>query len=358
MISKTEFDEILAKITEHNVRDIMFLSGKSPKYFIGNKIAEHKLEKALTDEDIIEIANILLIKKDVDLETFCSVDVAYQTHAARFRANICKAIGSIRIVMRVIPNEVRVINELNLPEQVRKITRLKSGLVLIGGGTRQGKSTTIAAILEEINLTRSTHIITLENPIEHIYEPKLSIISQCEVADDIKDYKSALRAVLRQSCDIVMVGEIQDAETFEAALIAAETGHLVISSFSAGSIQSILTKILIYYPYEQRQMLFNRLARTLKYIFVQEMLPVINADNENFFVPRFEIFDMQSLVKIVKKEFLAKAFDDIYDYAKENCLFLALKPFDLYTKLLYKKGLIDLDTLKRNTGSSKRVLPA
>ncbi len=204
----------------------------------------------------------------------------------RFRVNIFQQRGSYSIVMRVIPREIPTFEALNLPPQLKNICELRNGLVLITGPTGSGKSSTLAAIIDRINETKSYHIITIEDPIEFMHKHKKSTINQREIGSDAKDFASALRAALRQAPKVILVGEMRDLETTEVALEAAETGHLVLSTLHTIDASKTVDRIIGLYPKNEERVIRTRLAQTFRYIVSQRLIP--RADGKGR-VPAVEI---------------------------------------------------------------------
>lgn len=204
----------------------------------------------------------------------------------RFRVNIFQQRGSYSIVMRVIPREIPTFESLNLPPQLKDICELRNGLVLITGPTGSGKSSTLAAIIDRINETKSYHIVTIEDPIEFMHKHKKSTINQREIGSDAKDFASALRAALRQAPKVILVGEMRDLETTEIALEAAETGHLVLSTLHTIDASKTVDRIIGLYPKNEERVIRTRLAQTFRYIVSQRLIP--RADGKGR-VPAVEI---------------------------------------------------------------------
>ena len=357
MKTKAQLDGFLSNLVEANVSDVIFSAGRFPDCRKGNELFDYKIRNVLKAEDTVNIANILLSRKDIDWDKFHSTEVSYEIPCARFRASIYKVRQKIRIVMRIIPSEIRLIDDLSLPSSIKDIAKLQSGLVLVAGKTRQGKSTTVAAITEEINRTRQAHIITLESPIEYVYEDKLSLISQCEVEDDIKDYATALRAALRQSPDVIMIGEIRDAATFEEALMAAETGHLVLSTIHTRDVQTTFDRIIGYYPNVEKAATASRLSHNLQTIIVQRLLPrnkQLDSESQYDSIPAVEIFSMSPGLR----QFISSGekLNEIVSYMEKEGKHYGMQSFDQHIKELYEQGLIDMDTLKAHASNPDQIL--
>jgi len=204
----------------------------------------------------------------------------------RFRVNIFQQRGSYSIVMRVIPREIPSFESLNLPPQLQEICNLRNGLVLVTGPTGSGKSSTLAAIIDRINETKSYHIVTIEDPIEFMHKHKKSTINQREIGSDAKDFASALRSALRQAPKVILVGEMRDLETTEIALEAAETGHLVLSTLHTIDASRTIDRIIGLYPKNEERVIRTRLAQSFRYIISQRLIP--RADGKGR-VPAVEI---------------------------------------------------------------------
>lgn len=191
---------------------------------------------------------------------------------ARFRVNIFRQRGSTRFVVRIINQTIPTIEELNLPQTVKYISEFERGLVLVTGITGSGKSTTLASMINHINLTRNLHIITLEDPIEYLIRDRKSIVSQRELGIDMHSFSDSLRATLRQDPDVILVGEMRDRETMETALLAAETGHLVFSTLHTMDAQETINRIIAQFPPHQQEQVRRQLASVLKAVISQRLL--------------------------------------------------------------------------------------
>jgi twitching motility protein PilT len=195
------------------------------------------------------------------------VDFGYQfKDQGRFRVNVYYELGSISAALRLIPNKIRTIDELQLPPIFHTFTQFKQGLVLLTGPTGEGKSTTLAAMIEEINQTRAEHVLTIEDPIEYVYQPQKSVISQREIHQDTHSWEIALRSALREDPDVVLVGEMRDYETIAAAITVAETGHLVLATLHTNSASQTIDRIIDVFPEHQQAQVRQQLAMTLQAI--------------------------------------------------------------------------------------------
>ncbi len=202
------------------------------------------------------------------------VDLAYSVAGlGRFRCNTFQQRGTIGMIFRVIPMRVQTIDQLLLPEVLKKVAAEERGLVLVTGTTGSGKSTTLAAMLDEINATRTAHIMTVEDPIEYLHRDKMSIISQREIGVDTTSFSQALRSALRQDPDVILVGEMRDFETIETALLAAETGHLVFSTLHTVDATETINRIVAVFPPHHQQQIRIQLAGVLKAVVSQRLIP-------------------------------------------------------------------------------------
>lgn len=227
------------------------------------------------------------------------LDFSYQLeNKARFRINAYFQKGSASLALRLIDARVKSIDELKLPAMCHQITKLKQGFVLLTGPTGSGKSTTLAAMIEEINTSRAEHIVTIEDPIEFLYTPKKSLISQREMNQDTHSWTLALKSVLREDPNVVLVGEMRDYETIAAALTVAETGHLVFATLHTNSAAQSIDRIIDVFPENQQPQVRNQLASTLEAVFAQRLVPALAGGR----VPALETMLASSAVRNTIRE--------------------------------------------------------
>jgi twitching motility protein PilT len=261
------------------VSDLILSPGSFPMVEVSGKLTPVKISgmPPLTPEDTRRIAYELIEgnKQAVDaLQTLGSCDVSYRVPGrCRFRVNIFQQRGSHAIVMRVIPQAIPTLGELNLPPQLAEIADLQNGIVLVTGPTGSGKSSTLAAVLDRINETHAYHILTIEDPIEFMHRHKRSIVHQRELHSDTPSFALALRAALRQAPKVILVGEMRDKETIEIALEAAETGHLVMSTLHTIDASKTVERIIGAFPMGEQQIIRNRLAKSFRAIISQRLIP-------------------------------------------------------------------------------------
>jgi twitching motility protein PilT len=258
---------------EKGASDIHFQVGYLPLYRFNGDLVELRY-KVLTPSDTEAIARMLL-ETDPRQEAleWNELDLAYELPGeGRFRVNISRQRRFYNVVLRVIPPQVRSFEDLNLPGVLRDIAQLTRGFVLVTGATGQGKSTTLATMIQEVNCTRKAKIVTVEDPIEFVFTHDKSIITQREVGTDTKSFPEALRAALRQDPDVIMVGEMRDLETVDTSLKAAETGHLVFSTIHTNDVTSTVNRLVSFFPTEEQLQVRARLAENLKAVVSLRLL--------------------------------------------------------------------------------------
>lgn len=216
----------------------------------------------------------------------------------RFRVNVYTAKGEIAACMRLIPARIKSMEELNLPDVFSTFTQKSQGLILVTGPTGEGKSTTLAALIDRINSSRNEHILTIEDPIEFVYEPKQSIISQREINDDTKDWPIALRSALREDPDIVLVGEMRDYETIASAITVAETGHLVFATLHTSTAAQTIDRIIDVFPAHQQGQIRQQLASTLEAVVSQRLLPKAGGGR----IAAFEVMTVNGAIRNLIRE--------------------------------------------------------
>jgi twitching motility protein PilT len=273
------------------------------------------------------------------------VDMGYEIHGlGRFRVNIFQQRGKIRIALRIVPYQIKSIQELTLPNVIEKIAMENRGLILVTGTTGSGKSTTLASMIDIINSRRTCHIITIEDPIEFVHDDKRAIVDQREVGSDTGTFANALRSALRQDPDVILIGEMRDFETIETALTAAETGHLVMSTLHTIDAKETVTRVISTFPpYHQRQVRMQ-LAGVVKGIISQRLVPKADGVGR---VPAVETLVSTARVRecIIEKEKTAELQDAI---AKGYTTY-GMQTFDQSLMALLRKNLISYDEALRQS---------
>jgi twitching motility protein PilT len=227
----------------------------------------------ISDETAALAEGLLTDAQKIRLNERGDADFAYANPRGRFRTSVVRQRLGIDLVFRIINTKVRTMDELGLPESLKLLTRYQNGLILVTGSVGSGKSTTLAALVEQVNLERREHIITLEDPIEYIFEPKGCHITQREVHTHTRSFSAALRGALREDPDVIMVGEMRDFETISLAITAAETGHLVLGTLHTGNASRTLDRLLDVFPIDQQEQIRIMVSESLRGIISQQLVP-------------------------------------------------------------------------------------
>ena len=272
-MEREKLNRLLRLGIEKGASDIHFQVGNLPLYRFNGNLVELRY-KVLTGEDTEEIARMLLEGDPRgDDMNFNELDLAFELPGeGRFRVNISRQRRFFNIVLRVIPLQIKTFEELNLPEALLDISNLRRGYVLVTGATGMGKSTTLAALMNEVNKSRKAKIITIEDPIEFVFTHDKCIITQREIGTDTASFPDALRAALRQDPDVIMVGEMRDLETVDTSLKAAETGHLVFSTIHTADVASTINRLVSFFPTEEQLNVRARLADNVRAIVSLRLL--------------------------------------------------------------------------------------
>jgi twitching motility protein PilT len=283
-----DIDTALRTLIEREGSDLHIKVDSPPVARLHGELAHLEGHGILTPEDTEGTFRAIAEPRSVtEFEEDGEADFSYAIgDLARFRVNAFKQRGSISIVCRAIPFEIRSIEDLGLPDVVRTLSEEQRGIILVTGTTGSGKSTTLAAMIDHINTTRSRHIVTLEDPIEYLHKDKQSIINQREVGFDTVSFGRAMRRVLRQDPDVILIGEMRDEETVRTALSAAETGHLVLSTVHTLDATETINRIIDFFPPHQQQQARVMLSGTLRGAIAQRLVPDVTGDGR---VPASEI---------------------------------------------------------------------
>lgn len=272
------FDAICLHAVALKAADIFWKAGSPPSFRIAARIVQLDIEP-LTAEQLEKIF-VHTVMNDEQRERFRhrpDLDTALEIPGVvRFRVNIYKQRGALASVMRLIPMEIPTLDELGLPKVLNTLITHKQGLVLVTGPTGSGKSTTLAALIDLLNTNRRCNVVTVEDPVEFVHRDKLSIISQREVGIDTNCFADALRAVLRQAPDVILIGEMRDVETMSIAMTAAETGHMVFSTVHTNSASETIERIVNMYPPHEKAQICLRLSSTLLAVLSQKLAPKID----------------------------------------------------------------------------------
>lgn len=330
-------DNLLKVAVERNASDLHLKVGNHPVIRVNGTLHPLIEMKRLIKEDTVIMSHQIMDDSQKEkFQKINEIDMAYSVPGlGRFRCNIFKQRGAIGIVLRVIPTQIKTIGDLNLPMVIEKIADERRGMVLVTGTTGSGKSTTLAAMIDHINTHRVEHIVTIEDPVEYLHRDKKSLINQREVGADTNDFAIALRSALRQDPDVILVGEMRDLETIETALLAAETGHMLLSTLHTLDAPETINRIIsMFPPYHQKQIRIQ-LASVLKAIISMRLIP--RADGKGR-VPAVEIlintaFIQDCIMNPEKTKLIKEAIEQgVSQYGMQT--------FDQSLFFLYQKGLI------------------
>lgn len=282
-----ELTSLIETVIAEGASDLHFTTDANPIIRVSGALIPLVKRAEFSKDDVLGFLEALVTpeQKQSFFDTQ-ELDFSYQyKDVARFRGNAFFERGSISIALRIIPRDIKTFEELNLPPVLETFSQLEQGFFLVVGPVGQGKSTTLASMIERINQNRTEHIVTIEDPIEYIYEPKKSIINQREVRIDTKSFHTALRSAFRQDVDVIMVGEMRGPETMSAAVTAAETGHLVLSTLHTNNAAQTIDRIIDSFPGGQQDQIRLQLASSLAGIFSQRLIPRVSGG----LVPGYEL---------------------------------------------------------------------
>jgi twitching motility protein PilT len=268
-------NDLLKIAVENGASDLHIKVGSFPMMRVRGELVAATEQKRLDHEDVVAMsAAVMSTAQRQKFKEAQEVDLAYSVPGlGRFRCNIFQQRGTVGMVLRVIPMQIRTIDELSLPLVLKKVASEERGLVLVTGTTGSGKSTTLAGMIDHVNRSRCCHVMTVEDPIEFLHRDQSSLINQREVAVDTRSFAQALRSALRQDPDVILVGEMRDFETIETALLAAETGHLVFSTLHTLDATETINRIIAVFPPHQQKQVRLQLASVLKAVISQRLIP-------------------------------------------------------------------------------------
>ena len=333
---KIGLDNLLRKAFNVGASDVHLRVKAPPLFRISGKLVRTDLPP-LEQSDILEyVKQILPLEKKRQLPYIKDIDLAYSLPGVcRFRVNIFRQRGTFAIVMRSIPARVPEIEELNLPYVLKEIALYQRGLVLVTGTTGSGKSTTLAAMLEELNKRESRTVITIEDPIEYLHKDKKCFFYQREVGDDTESFFTALRSALREDPDVILVGEMRDVETVRTALDAAETGHMVYSTLHTLDAKETVNRIISFFPLHEQQAIRFQLASVLRATISQRLIPTADGKGR---VPAVEVMIVTEAIK--ERIMNPELTEEIPEFIEKGKEVYGSQTFDQSLYDLWKKGLI------------------
>ena len=310
--------EILSDITNKGASDIFIVAGRELTFKLHGRMNTYGDNRLMPDETANMIEEIYALADYRDMTQLIESgddDFSFALKGvARFRINAYKQRGSLSAVIRVITFNIPNPADLGIPESIIKLSDKKKGLVLITGPAGSGKSTTLACMVDYINSTREAHIITLEDPLEYLHMHKKSIVSQREIISDSDSYLTALRASLRQSPDVILLGEMRDPETMSIAMTAAETGHLVLSTLHTMGAANTIERIIDSFPPNQQHQIYIQLSMVLQAVVSQQLIPTV----DNKIIPAFEIMTLNPAIRTNIREQKLQSIDSVIDTSSKE----------------------------------------
>lgn len=333
-----QIQQLLQLTVDKNASDLHLVAGVAPTLRIDGDLIPIPYEEVLTNENIEALLKGVM-KADQIERLYVNREIDFSlsfSDKARYRVNAYTQKGTYAAAFRRIPIEIPTIESLALPSNLHTFTYMRQGLILVTGPTGHGKSTTLAAILNEINKTRAVHIVTIEDPIEFIFKPQRSIISQREMNQDTHSWAVALRSVLREDPDVVLIGEMRDYETIAAALTIAETGHLVFATLHTNSASQTIDRIVDVFPDEQQEQVKLQLSNVLEAVFSQRLIPGIKGGR----VVAHELMLTTTAIKTAIREGKTHQIDSTIQTSTE----FGMVTLETVLADLVKAGKISLDT--------------
>lgn len=342
----SRIDDLLRMAMSFGASDLHLRAGSYPVIRVNGELRPLSGVERLNQEETLEMAfSMMSNRQKQHFKEAYEVDIGYGVSGlGRFRVNIFQQRNSIGIVARVISDHIRNFAELGLPPILTKIADEQRGLILVTGTTGSGKSTTLAAMIDHINKTRNSHVVTVEDPIEFLHKDKKSFITQREVDVDTRSFAEALRGSLRQDPDVILVGEMRDLETIETALVAAETGHLVFSTLHTLDASETLTRIISAFPPYQQKSIRIQIAGLLKAVVSQRLMKSAKGNSR---VPAVEVLISTPLIRdyILHEDKTTQIRDAISAGTSQY----GMQTFDQSLFYLYQSGLITLEEALRGS---------
>ncbi|OHB11488.1 MAG: type IV pili twitching motility protein PilT [Candidatus Zambryskibacteria bacterium RIFCSPLOWO2_12_FULL_45_14] len=349
-------NELVETVVKEGASDLHLSEGRLPVIRVSGFLIPLTKIPVISREDMDGLLSLLLTPPErKEFEDHKEADFAYsheglpagEAGSRRFRCNVSLALGKIGMAMRLIPSEVKNFAALNLPPILETFTSKQQGFFLVVGPVGVGKSTTLATMIETINLERLEHIVTIEDPIEYIFEPKKSLIHQREVKLDTTDFHAALQGVFRQDADIVMIGEMRDPETISTAVTAAETGHLVLSTLHTNTASQTVDRIIDSFPAAQQSQIRIQLAGSLLGIFSQRLIPRISGG----LIPAYELLINNNATANLIREKRTHELDSVIETSSEEGM------IDINRSLaeLVRKGEVTVENALKFSTSPKTL---
>ncbi|KKU11405.1 MAG: Pili biogenesis protein ATPase [Parcubacteria group bacterium GW2011_GWC2_45_7] len=333
-----EIKELLEVAIDKNASDLHLIPDYHPTLRIARELHQLNTYPIVSKTDTENMLFSILSPEQKDnLTANREMDIAYQLGNSRFRVNLYYTRKSLSASFRLISSNIQTLEELNIPNFIRKYIDIPQGLILLTGPTGEGKTTTLVSLINEINNKYSRHIITIEDPIEYIYPKSKSVVSQRELHEDTHSWNIALKSALREDPDVILVGEMRDFETIQLVLTAAETGHLVFSTLHSNSTPEAIDRMLDIFPPNQQNQIRNQLSTVLKLVVAQRLLPY---QNKPGLIPALEILVNTPAVGAIIREGKTYLLNNILETSEDDGFML----FEKYLLKLYQAGKISRDT--------------
>jgi twitching motility protein PilT len=336
-LEETHIDDLLRLVVEKGGSDLHLVVGVPPIIRIDGQLTTTPFEKVTPQDSQRMLYDILTDEHIQRFEATLELDLSYSImRLSRFRVNLYKDKGTIAGAFRVIPSRIPTIEELGLPKILAELSRRPRGLILVTGPTGSGKSTTLAAMINQINAERSCHIITIEDPIEYLHAHRFSIINQRELGMDTKAFGNALRSALREDPDVILVGEMRDLETIATAITCAETGHLVLATLHTNNASQTVDRIVDVFPADQQEQIRFQLSNNLEAVLCQQLLPRAGSPGR---VCAMEVMLASPAVRNLVREAKAHQITSMI----QTSAALGMQTMDQSLRDLYQRGLITYD---------------
>lgn len=332
---------------DNQASDLHLVSGSNPMVRINGELRDIESSPLIEEELRPAIFSILKETEKTRFESTQELDMAYQVGEARFRVNVHSQEGKIGLSARLIPKNIPTPQDLRFEPALTQLSNLMDGLVLVVGPTGHGKSTTIASMIEEINKNRKSHIITIEDPIEFLFEEKHSLIEQREVGADTQSFAAALKHVLRQDPNVILVGEMRDPETISTVLTAAETGHLVFSTLHTSSAAEAVERIVDVFDGAKQKQILIQLSTVLRGVVSQQLVPTMSGTRV---AAREILINTPAVANLIKENNISQLQSAIQTGAEVGMISM-----ENSLQALVNEGVIDAEVARRRSGRQKEV---
>lgn len=339
--AEQKIKELLRLVAQQNASDLHLVVGRYPTLRVDGRLYPITREKMLEDRDTKELSNAIMGDDDKQrLLDIGQVDFSYNFEdKARFRVNVFFQKGYTSVAMRLITKRIRTLEELGIPTSLYSFTKYSQGLVLVTGPVGHGKSTTLAALIDYINHNEDKHIITVEDPIEYVYEQDRCIINQREVGQDAKDFTGALKAIFREDANVILLGELRDLDTISVSITAAETGHLIFATLHTNDASQTVDRIIDVFPAHQQNQVRSQLASVLLGVISQRLVPKVGGGR----VPAVEVMFKNNAIENLIRENKSYQIDNVIETSFNEGMISLDKSLAMHVE----RGVITIDDAMR-----------